>query len=269
MTSVFSCRPAPHRTCHDAAGFVTRKWPIEKDKEMRQQIDSHNSETAKVKGSTGGRLQRRALRIWKQDYLHYKYLWPNLEWAARAALEHTGTNRPTVLDIGCGHKPYRDLFAMAQHWGMDHGIVDTSPDFVGDALRLPVRDQSVDIVFATQVIEHVTNPHIMVQECKRVLRPNGCLILSGPFFWPLHEEPYDFFRFTKYGFQQLLKDAGFCEWQIREDGGDWAQLMLSMCLRLNKWLFPLRCAVNLTGALLDRAIKSTRLPANYTVLAKV
>lgn len=185
------------------------------------------------------------------------------------ALEHVGSDCPRVLDIGCGNKPYRDLFSKGQHWGMDHGTVDSSPDFVGDALHLPITDQSIDIVFATQVIEHVTNPHVMVRECKRILRPRGCLILSGPFFWPLHEEPYDFFRFTKYGFEQIIKDAGFIEWEIIEDGGDWAQLMLSVSLRLNKWLFPLRCAVNLAGALLDSANKSTRLPANYTVLAKV
>src|ERR1700693_1872204 len=131
---------------------------------------------------------------------------------------------------------------------MDHGIVDTWPDFVGDALCLSIRDQSVNIVFATQGIEHLTNPHVMVRECKRVLRPNGCLILSGSFFfWLLHEEPDDFFRFTKYGFEQWLKDAGFLEWQILKDRGDWARFVLSVCLRLNKWLFPLRCAVNLTG----------------------
>ena len=59
---------------------------------------------------------------------------------------------------------------------------------------------------------------MMVRECSRVLRPNGFLILSGPFFWPLHEEPYDFFRFTKYGFEQLLRSAEFLEWQIVEDG---------------------------------------------------
>ena len=135
-------------------------------------------------------------------------------------------------------------------------------------MRLPIRDESVDIVFATQVIEHVRNPHLMVRECRRILRLNGYLILSGPFFWPLHEEPYDFFRFTKYGFEQLLKDAGFSQWQIVEDGGDWAQMMLSISLRLNKWLFPVRCAVNITGALLDSVSKTTRLPANYTVLAK-
>lgn len=184
------------------------------------------------------------------------------------ALEHVGTESPNVLDIGCGHKPYRDLFPNARHWGMDHGSVDTSPDVVGDALCIPIKDGSFDIVFATQVIEHVTNPNVMVRECKRVLRPNGCLILSGPFFWPLHEEPYDFFRFTRYGFEQMVKDAGFLQWQILEDGGDWARLMLSVCLPLNKWLFPLRCAVNLTGVFLDSLSKTTRLPANYTVLAK-
>jgi SAM-dependent methyltransferase len=239
---------------------------------MRGQIGIHlSSGISRPKGSSSGRLQSRrlrVLRVWKQDYLHYKYLWPNLEWAAKTALQRVGTECPRVLDIGCGHKPYRDLFTGVQHWGMDHGTVDTSPDFVGDALHLPLRDQSVDIVFATQVIEHVSNPHMMVRECSRVLRPNGFLILSGPFFWPLHEEPYDFFRFTKYGFEQLLRSAEFLEWQIVEDGGDWAQLMLSISLRLNKWLFPLRCVVNITGALLDSFSRSTRLPANYTVLAK-
>ncbi len=237
---------------------------------MTEQIDRcTTSGAAEPKGSTGGRLQKRALKLWKKDYLHYKYLWPNLEWAAKRALEHVGTEYPSVLDIGCGHKPYRDLFPTARHWGMDHGSVDTSPDFVGDALLLPIRDQSFDIVFATQVIEHVRNPHGMVRECRRVLRPNGCLILSGPFFWPLHEEPYDFFRFTKYGFEHLVKDAGFAEWQVLEDGGDWARFMLGLCISVNKWLFPLRCALNISGALLDSLSWSTRLPANYTVLAKL
>jgi SAM-dependent methyltransferase len=215
------------------------------------------------------RLQRRILKLWRSDYLTYKYLWPNVEWAAKTSLERLSRDRrPIVLDIGCGHKPYRDLFPAIQYFGMDRGMDDSSPDLVGDALCLPVKDQSVDIVFAAQVIEHVPKPHLMVQECKRVLRPNGYLILTGPFYWPLHEEPYDFFRFTKYGFEHLLKDAGFLEWQIREDGGDWAQIMLSVSLRLSRWWIPLRCAVNIAGALLDEIQPSRKSPANYTILAR-
>ncbi len=215
------------------------------------------------------RLQRRVLRFWRKDYLAHRYLWPNLEWATKTSLERIGSDAPKVVDIGCGHKPYRDLFPAARYLGVDRGTIDSSPDIVGDGMCLPLQDQSVDIVFATQVIEHVTDPHRMVRECKRILRPDGYLILSGPFYWPLHEEPHDFFRFTKYGFEHLLKDAGFLEWQIREDGGDWAQLMLSISLRLERrWLIPFRCAVNLIGALLDALRPSTRSPANYTVLAR-
>jgi len=215
------------------------------------------------------RLHKRVLKLWRNDYLTYKYLWPNIESAVGRALGDIGSASPIVLDVGCGHKPYRDLFPPATYFGMDYGLVDSSPDFVGDALCLPVKNQSVDIVFAAQVIEHVPRPDVMVRECKRVLRPNGYFVLSGPFYWPLHEEPNDFFRFSKYGFVQLLKDAGFSEWQVREDGGDWAQLMLSVSLRLNsRLLTPLMCMVNATGALLDAVTTSRKSPANYTVIAR-
>jgi len=123
---------------------------------------------------------------------------------------------------------------------------------------------------ATQVIEHVPHPQKMMMECGRVLKPGGYLILSGPFYWPLHEEPFDFYRFTKYGFAQMLKDAGFSSWEIKEDGGDWAQLMLALNLKLCKrWMAPLRCIVNIVGLTLNQAFLSTKSSANYTVLAKL
>lgn len=221
-------------------------------------------------GMTKRRLHNRSLKLWRNDYLTHKYLWPNLEWAVQTALQGIQSQLPVVLDLGCGHKPYADLFRATRHFGMDCGLVDSSPDFVGDALCLPVKDQSVDLVFATQVIEHVPKPHLLLRECKRVLRPKGYLVLSGPFYWPLHEEPHDFFRFTKYGLAQLLADEGFSEWQIREDGGDWAQLMLNVCLRLtSKLLAPLICAVNIVGVFTDAVSTSRKSPANYTVMAKV
>jgi hypothetical protein len=108
---------------------------------MRRPIGSHtSSEATKVKGSAKGRLQRRTSRIWKQDYLHYRYLWPNLEWAARTALEHIGSDCPKVLDIGCGHKPYGDLFS-------------TAPMKIH--LRLHLRTHLAPFLFATTVVEYL------------------------------------------------------------------------------------------------------------------
>jgi SAM-dependent methyltransferase len=213
------------------------------------------------------RLRQRRLKIWSQDYLIHRYLWPNIERAVRKASPMGST--PLVIDVGCGHRPYRDLFGSASYFGMDYAVQDTSPDFLGDARSIPVRTASADIVFSSQVIEHVPHPDRMIRECARVLKPGGHLIVTGPFYWPLHEEPNDFYRFTKYGFARLLGDAGFSGWEITEDGGDWAQLALALNLRLNSMVtVPLRCMANLLGPAFDKIDPSRKSPCNYTVLAR-
>jgi len=62
----------------------------------------------------------------------------------------------------------------------------------------------------------------LVDEAYRLLKNGGYFILSGPLYWPLHEEPYDFFRFTKYGFTHILTKAGFSIIEERANGGKWA-----------------------------------------------
>jgi SAM-dependent methyltransferase len=216
-----------------------------------------------------GRLRRRRLGIWQRDYLVNRYMWPNIERAIREVRESVAEHRPVVLDVGCGHKPYRECFGAAQYLGMDHAADDSAPDFLGDACRLPVRTGSVDIVFSSQVIEHVPRPEQMLLELRRVLKPNGRLVLTGPMYWPLHEEPFDFYRFTKHGFAFLLQNAGFSEWIIREDGGDWSQICLALNLKLtNPLTIPLRSALNLFGLILNRLSGAKTSPPNYTVLAR-
>jgi hypothetical protein len=95
-------------------------------------------------------------------------------------------------------------------------------------------------------------------------------VLSGPFYWPLHEEPHDYFRFTRYGLERLLREAGFPEPEIRPDGGDVAQAFLSFSLLLEgRALAPVRLVLNLLGAGLDRLFPRSRSPANYTLLARL
>lgn len=215
------------------------------------------------------RLRFRKLKIWGLDYLHYRYLWPNIERAVGLARQLTSSRRPIVLDLGCGQKPYADLFEGCFYLGMNYSTSDAIPDVVADATNIPVATGVADIVFCTQVIEHVSDPQTMVRECFRVLKPGGFLILTGPFYWPLHEEPYDFHRFTKYGFANLLANAGFTQWEIRPDGGDFAQVFLSMNLLFRRRFFaPIRVLLNVMGMVLDKIFHRTTCPANYTVFAK-
>src|SRR5690242_11975294 len=144
------------------------------------------------------RLQVRRTHVWSSSYLVYRYLWPNLEAAAREATENRADSSRCVLDVGCGHKPYSDMFPGFTYIGVNNSLEDASPDIVANAECLPLATQSFDIVLCTQVLEHVPRPGRLLGECRRVLRPEGWLLLSAPFYWPIHEEPFDFFRFTKY-----------------------------------------------------------------------
>lgn len=214
------------------------------------------------------RLANRRLRIWQATYLSDCHLWRVIESVSKNILAKTVSDAPLVLDIGCGHKPYADLFIGCQYIGMNHSDEDASPDILGDAQSFPFENDFAEIVFCTQVAEHLPQPHKLFNESYRVLKPGGFLILTAPFHWPLHEEPYDYFRFTRYGLEYCAKVAGFREINISSVGSDWAQICCQINLKLNsrKWAL-IRIAINLIGLLMGIFSQRNDCPLNYIVTA--
>jgi SAM-dependent methyltransferase len=131
-----------------------------------------------------------------------------------------------LIDIGCGAKPYERLLEpfVAEHVGVDHeetvhGLARV--DLVGTVYAIPAGSGSFDSALCTEVLEHVEEPLAALRECHRVLRPGGHLLLTCPFMWQLHEEPRDFFRYSREGLRYLLGAAGFTVVQIKPLGGFW------------------------------------------------
>jgi len=136
------------------------------------------------------------------DYLHLSDLLIALE-----RLIPPGASR--VLDFGCGGSPYRPLFGECTYHRAD--LIGTPQiDFeYGHDSRLPEGVTRYDCVLSTQVLEHVEDPLSYLQECNRVLRPGGHLLLTTHGVFEDHACPYDFWRWTAFGLQRLVKDAGF------------------------------------------------------------
>jgi SAM-dependent methyltransferase len=154
------------------------------------------------------------------DHHHYLALSIIDRWMRERAVESA---RGTLLDYGCGGQPYRALFTpyIERYIGADvaaaTGIKLDLELVPGEPAPLP--DQSVDTVLSTQVIEHVPEVDVYLAECRRLLKPNGTLVLTAPMHWRHHEAPYDFLRFTRFGLTRLLEKHGFAIGNLEPCGG--------------------------------------------------
>ncbi|MGA7161820.1 MAG: class I SAM-dependent methyltransferase [Bacteroidota bacterium] len=119
-----------------------------------------------------------------------------------------------LLDIGCGEKPYLEMATayVQAHVGLDHeGTLHDKRkvDLFGTAYNIPVEPSSFDTILCTYVLEHLEEPQKAIAEAYRVLKKGGFAIYTVPLFWHLHEEPRDFYRFTKYGLTYIFESNGF------------------------------------------------------------
>jgi len=84
------------------------------------------------------------------------------------------------------------------------------------------------------MLTYLPEPGRMLAEAHRVLKPGGMLILEFTQMVPLHDEPHDYFRFTRYGAEYLLRQAGFELVEAVPVGGLWARVGLTMIAGLNR-----------------------------------
>lgn len=154
------------------------------------------------------------------DFLAPGFYWSRIQ--ERDIKDTVKYAKGVLLDIGCGGKPYRHVFAgqVTRYIGLEHWAQPPmAADLVGSGICLSIRDAAVDTIVATQVLEHLPDPLSFFSECARVLRPGGHLILTAPLVAAEHEEPLDFYRFTQYGLRRLAGRVGLEMIELRPQGG--------------------------------------------------
>ena len=131
-----------------------------------------------------------------------------------------------MLEIVCGTKIKGLLVGefIEEHIGLDHEDCPhdkSNIDIFGTAYEIPEKDEVFDCILSTAVLEHLEEPQAALIEAFRVLKPGGTAIYTMPLFWHLHEEPRDFFRYTKFGLQYLFEKAGFEVKEVIPMSGFW------------------------------------------------
>ncbi|MFA7344953.1 MAG: class I SAM-dependent methyltransferase [Terrimicrobiaceae bacterium] len=177
---------------------------------------------------------------------------------ARIIAEHSARD---LLDLGCGTVPYYGIYknkVSSVHcvdWpncvhSQEH--VDTFCDL---NQPLPFEDQQFDTILLTDVLEHIYRPLGLLSEVSRILRPNGKLLLFVPFYYWIHEAPFDYYRYTAHALRRFCDDCRL-DVVLLEPYGGFFDVLFDL---INKKFFNRR----LTAKILVRAVKPLFLSKRY------
>ena len=139
--------------------------------------------------------------------------------------------RQRVLDLGCGNGGYSQALhtAGAEVVSLDRLRPESPPaSFTqGNALALPFADNTFPFIFCASLIEHVPYPHLLLEEIKRVLQPNGLAYISFPPFY----SPVGGHQFKPYhllGERLAVRLSGFGGERFATCFGDWGLYPLTI-----------------------------------------
>jgi SAM-dependent methyltransferase len=133
------------------------------------------------------------------------------------------------LDLGARNSPHKKIIEQKgfKHVGIDINF-HKSLDAVADGSYLPFKNDSFDLVVLAQVLEHVFDPHAVVGEVARVLKPGGVVVGGVSFLEPFHDS---YFNLSHRALEDVLRRANFKAIKL-ETGATGMVLMVARILGL-------------------------------------
>jgi len=189
-----------------------------------------------------------------------------------------------LLDIGCGYSPYRNLLIeyVSKYEGIDINKYNEEVTIVGNILEGDLIPKNhFDCIVCFEVLEHIPNSDTLLKKINEILRKEGFVVISVPHLSRLHEEPLDFFRFTKYGLIEIFSRNGFEILEIKHKGSIFSFLghQISTILVSFFWGIPIishfilflnYIFITLPCYYVDKAIdKNGKFAQGYVLVAKI
>lgn len=165
-----------------------------------------------------------------------------------------------LLDLGCGKAPLHALYAsyvksaVWADWGNslhENQNLDIECDL---SERLPFADEKFDTIILSDVLEHIAKPDYLWTEMNRILKQGGKVIMNVPFLYWIHEQPFDYFRYTEFALRRFAEQSGFSIHELKPVGGSLDVLVdilaKHLCVTpvIGRWMARLTCSAGIIFA---------------------
>lgn len=165
-----------------------------------------------------------------------------------------------VLDVGSKNSPYKEKIPYLTYSRLDI-VPNSKPDYVADLHNLKKLPKNhFDTVIATEVLEHLYDPHKAVEQVRAVLKKGGVFIATTRFFYRYHPDPHDYYRFTWDSLKYVFRNYSRVEVYHH---GNYVQTLWQM---INTGKFGI--VLNVFNPLIARInSKKTKYPLGFVVYA--
>jgi ubiquinone/menaquinone biosynthesis C-methylase UbiE len=108
-----------------------------------------------------------------------------------------------IIDVGCGNSPFKHLLddKVTNYTGLDYNNSGSfkykrSDIVYFDGKQFPFGDNTFDFLLCTEVLEHIPEPRLFIEEAYRILKNGGKAIYTVPWSARYHYIPFDYYRYT-------------------------------------------------------------------------
>lgn len=163
---------------------------------------------------------------WINFYLRF-FVDLQLKTISKFLREELKSIKGNILDVGCGMSPWLTYIpSKVRYTGLDFENatkfnMKKNPNTVYyNGVSFPFQNNQFNNILCVEVLEHIYDTKKFLREIYRTLDFNGNLFLTVPWSARLHHLPYDFYRFSPYALNLLLKEAGFKNIKIIRRGNE-------------------------------------------------
>jgi len=151
----------------------------------------------------------------KNQLFNYKFRKYMLSTAYK---KHSDQKEKIILDVGCGISPvspdyHKTIFIDSDKNAMTILKKSGKKTLLGDVEKIPVKNEYVDAVFSSEVLEHVPNYKKGIKEFYRVLKKDGLLFITVPThmkYWAFDDDYIGHLRrFDPYKLANEIRHEGF------------------------------------------------------------
>lgn len=159
-------------------------------------------------------------------------------------------NENNFTSIDCSSSNIKKRGAYNRKFVLSHHIIKKKIDYHRNYKNLKLKNNFYNLIIIPNLMHHIYDGKLLLDQCYKALKKNGVIYIFEPLVRELHQMPDDYFRYTPYGLNEILKEIGFKRTSHKLCGGPFSAALY--CLDQAMQFLPEKQSVKFKKNIIDK-----------------